>query len=233
MALLKAFGKVIKESGGSYILNECEVLAKGSISSVFEDKDYKRAKRTHELLVLALQKLHFEQFTRSQDDDILSILKSEMNEFRLQKQIDKAELSQEVLEMYDQYIRHISSYGKTASFWWSYIEMIHDYHTFVRSICSGSLDMFIALLPKITNDFFTLNHPNYGRWTTRYHDNLIQLSESHPAVYEDFKKGYFVVKRTAKPFSRIPIDLTSEQTINADAKSQTTDIGCLTDSISA
>ena len=44
MALLNAFGKVIEESGGPYVLNECEVLAKGSISSVCKGKNYKRAK---------------------------------------------------------------------------------------------------------------------------------------------------------------------------------------------
>ena len=38
MALFKAFGKVIEESGGPYILNECEVLAKGSVSSVCKEK---------------------------------------------------------------------------------------------------------------------------------------------------------------------------------------------------
>ena len=29
MALLSAFGKIIAESGGPHVLNECEVLAKG------------------------------------------------------------------------------------------------------------------------------------------------------------------------------------------------------------
>lgn len=38
MALFKAFEKVIEESGGPYILNECEVLAKGSMSSVCKEK---------------------------------------------------------------------------------------------------------------------------------------------------------------------------------------------------
>ena len=38
MELLKAFGKVIQESGGPYILNEGEVLAKGSMSSVSKGK---------------------------------------------------------------------------------------------------------------------------------------------------------------------------------------------------
>jgi hypothetical protein len=52
-------------------------------------------------------------------------------------------------------------------------------------------------------------------------------------VYEDFKKGWFGIKRTTKPFSRVPVDLTLEQTINADAASQRMGISYLTDSISA
>ena len=53
-----------------------------------------------------------------------------------------------------------------------------------------------------------------------------------PRSYDDFKKGWFGIKRTAKPFSRIPIDLTVEQT-NADAASQRIGISYITDSISA
>ncbi|GFY05336.1 hypothetical protein TNCV_2207821 [Trichonephila clavipes] len=41
--------------------------------------------------------------------------------------------------------------------------------------------------------------------------------ETHPDLYEGFKQGFFGIKRTTKPFSRQPIDLVLEQTINADA----------------
>ena len=75
-------------------------------------------------------------------------------------------------------------------------------------------------LPRITNYFFTFNHPNYARWLVRYHDNLLKLSETHKDVYDEFKKGCFGIKRTKKDFSRLPIDLTLEQTVNADAASQ-------------
>ncbi|GFU79662.1 uncharacterized protein TNCV_4484941 [Trichonephila clavipes] len=50
---------------------------------------------------------------------------------------------------------------------------------------------------------------------------------------EDFQKGFFGIKRTNKPFSRQPIDLTLEQTINADAARTLTGIAHLTNSISA
>ena len=43
----------------------------------------------------------------------------------------------------------------------------------------------------------------------------------------------FGIKKTPKTFSRIPVDLSLEQTINADAASQQKGIGYLTDSIAA
>ena len=40
------------------------------------------------------------------------------------------------------------------------------------------------------------------------------------------------MKTTKKPFSRLPVDLTLEPTINADAASQRTGIGAIKNSIS-
>ena len=70
-------------------------------------------------------------------------------------------------------------------------------------------------------------------WLTVYHDKLLKLKNSHPDIYEKFKNGCFSLKQTSKPFSRIPIDLTLEQTINADAACQRSGIISLTNSISA
>ena len=52
-------------------------------------------------------------------------------------------------------------------------------------------------------------------------------------VHNDFKNGWFSVSRTRKSFSSTPIDLTLEQTINADSVSQHLGISAITDSISA
>ena len=46
-------GKIIEESSGNHILDECKILAKGSINS------YKRRKRMLALLDLAFEILHF------------------------------------------------------------------------------------------------------------------------------------------------------------------------------
>ncbi|GFV68876.1 uncharacterized protein TNCV_1985401 [Trichonephila clavipes] len=48
-------------------------------------------------------------------------------------------------------------------------------------------------------------------------DNLNKVDETHPGLKNDFMNGCFGIKRTDKPFSSIPIDLTLEKTINAEA----------------
>ena len=64
--------------------------------------------------------------------------------------------------------------GKTAEFWMKYVQLIHVYHEYSRSLREGDLHGYISCLPKFTNMFFALNHPNYARWTVKYHnkDNL-------------------------------------------------------------
>ena len=77
---------------------------------------------------------------------------------------------------------------------------------------------------------FAFNHHNYAIWLVLFHDILLKLKITHPEVHKEFKNGCFSLK---KPFSRLPVDLTLKQTINADAASQRTGISAITNSISA
>ena len=46
------------------------------------------------------------------------------------------------------------NHGKTVEFWMKYINIIHDYHMLVRSIQTGDFEMFVSILPTITNYLF-------------------------------------------------------------------------------
>ncbi|GFY58234.1 hypothetical protein TNIN_74441 [Trichonephila inaurata madagascariensis] len=70
------------------------------------------------------------------------------------------------------------------------------------------------------NLFFICNQPNYASLASKYYDNLMKVAETHPDLFEEFQKGFFGIKRTYKPFSKQPIDLVLEQTINAERCSQ-------------
>lgn len=79
--------------------------------------------------------------------------------------------------------------------------------------------------------FFAFNHPNYARWLVRYHDNLISIQDTHSGL--QLNNGSLSIRRTSKPFSQNPIDLTLEQTINANAANGSTGIGPFTNSLPA
>ena len=65
MALFNVFGKYLAKSGGPHILNGCLVLVAGSTKGFLSGKSYKRCKRIHELLALAMERLHLSAFLES------------------------------------------------------------------------------------------------------------------------------------------------------------------------
>ena len=55
---------------------------------------------------------------------------------------------------------------------------------------------------------------------TYYVLELENIQNEKPEVVEYLKDGVFSVNGTRKPFSRVAVDMTSEQTINGEAKNR-------------
>ena len=68
LAFFKALRKIFAESGVLHVLPEAEAFAKGSIRSVLEGTNYKRCKRFHEVLAVALEFLLYEQYLNTIGD---------------------------------------------------------------------------------------------------------------------------------------------------------------------
>lgn len=80
--------------------------------------------------------------------------------------------------------------------------------------------------------FFALNQPNYAKWSLLYLSNLINFYTNNSSLVAELRRGAYGIRRTAANFARSPVDLTLEQTIDADASNQLTD-NLAADSISA
>lgn len=59
---------------------------------------------------------------------------------------------------------------------------------------------------------------------TRFVLNLLNINGTHPGLRSVLEKGALTIRRGSRSFSRIPIDMALEQTINADASSRMTGI---------
>ena len=98
-----------------------------------------------------------------------------------------------------------------------YIDYIQIYHDLERATRSNDINLYIYTFTPIIDLFFATNHVNYARWLAQFQLNLLNMNDSHPGLREILERGAFTVRRTDHHFSRIPIDLTLEQTVNADA----------------
>ena len=238
LAFFHAIGKYIELSGGPNILSLAGVISSDSLKGFIKGTHFNRCKRIHPLFYATLRILHLNLFLEETDTD-LDLLGTDLHMFFSNKSdFSFQELPSKITDLYYVYQDFSNEtksgkHGLTAQFWMQYMHMIELYHQLSRSIREGDFELYIHTLPKISSYFFVFNQPNHARWMTIYHNNLLRLSRTHPEVYNDYKKGGFGVKRTDKTFSRSPIDLTLEQTINADAASQRTGIAAFTNSISA
>lgn len=52
--------------------------------------------------------------------------------------------------------------------------------------------------------------------------NLVNLKIQNSPLVQEFRRGAFGIRRTKAPLARSPVDLTLEQTVNADAENQLT-----------
>ncbi|CAG9818900.1 unnamed protein product [Phaedon cochleariae] len=94
-------------------------------------------------------------------------------------------------------------------------------------LASGSLKGFI------TGTYYNRCKRIHPIWILRLYANLANVENTHPGLKETLIGGGISIRRTEKSFSGTPIDLTLEQTINADAANKLTGITSFTNSISA
>lgn len=238
MAYFKALGKFIDDCGLTHMMVESNLLASGSVNGFIIGKHFNRCKRLHPLVSLGLQVLHIEQFLKINkitiSEHVIDFLKEIQSKNVCTDKITDAELLA-VIKKYLEFKQDTLDgiHGKTAQYYVMYIEFVNYYLMFTRSIRVGDFDLYKFIIPKLCSLFFMFNQHNYARWLLKYYEDLLKVEEKFPQLAEEFKKGMFGIKRTNNSFSRAPVDLTLEQTVNADAARRLTGITHFTNSISA
>ncbi|KAL4702648.1 hypothetical protein ACJJTC_016455 [Scirpophaga incertulas] len=216
MAYFKAVGKFISDCGLTNVAVESGIIASGSVDSFISGKHFNRCKRLYPLMALGLEILHFQFFLETEKITIPENFETELiavnnHDLSYDALLNNSEVS-EIISAYSAFKEASLTgvHGITPKFYMIYINLVSYYQILSR-----------------------INQPNYARWLVRYHENLIKLEETHPQLYENMERGHFGIQRTDKSFSRQPIDLTLEQTINADVGRRLTGVIHFTNSISA
>lgn len=115
---------------------------------------------------------------------------------------------QKLLDCYQEF-RQVTlqgDHGKTAQYYLQYTELVNLY-----------LLHYLDSISQMCEFLFAFNLRNYSKWVALYLNNLIKLKIETSSLIEEFREGAFGVRRTKSCLGRSPVDLTLEQTINADA----------------
>ena len=81
---------------------------------------------------------------------------------------------------------------------------------FVRSLREEDFDLYEQVLDELCPWFFAFDHTNYARWLPIHIKDLVELPVKHPTVYQDFRKGKFVMQRSTHKFLMMAKDQSHE-----------------------
>ncbi|GFW64592.1 uncharacterized protein TNCV_3514141 [Trichonephila clavipes] len=154
------------------------------MNGLVEGKHFNRCKRLHPLMALGLKMLHFDHILKMDNieynfvkeqviDDLLHYQEVIDSYSSMPIELPNNVLSR-VLSAYKKFVEETrqGEHGKTAQFYFIYIQLVNYYSTLSRSIRMRDFEMFKYVTPKISNLFFAVNQPNYARWCVKHLDNL-------------------------------------------------------------
>ncbi len=235
MAYFKALGYMVSDSGGPEVLIQSGVLGKGSLNGFVGGKHFNQFKRIHPLLANAIGQLHLQRFVEDLNvpltNDVMNNLKNINKDQPSQEDIQKA-LNDPFIHEYMAYKEktRAGEHGDTARFWMQYADCVDDYKMFSRACRTNDVDLFIYSLGQMIPMYFAAGQPNYSRWMVCL---VLDLLNAPSAVKDMLAEGALSVRRSSQTFARYPVDLTLEQTVNADAASRKTGITAFSTSESA
>ena len=90
---------------------------------------------------------------------------------------------------------------------------------------TGDWLLHLSATTDMAPHFFSMDHPNYSRMLPVYLSDMNLLSETHPAVHDEFIGGNHTISQSTQPFSIVWTDMALEQSKNLDSKTKGRIIG--------
>ena len=182
MAMWKLPGELLDSIGWAEIISQAGVATSGVAKSMLKVSHLLRTRNAHQVFLLALHILRTEAW----------------NSFK--------ETGDGMT--YVEWNKVMCDRSATFKFWSLISELVTKILMFVRSHRERNFHLYVAMLKEIAPFFFALDHPNYSRLVAIHLRDIGSLNQS---VLEQFLHGNFVVQKTNRRFSAMPVDQCHEQ----------------------
>lgn len=213
LAFFGAVGTYVADSGLEYIMTESDVLAAGSVNGFLKGKFFNRCERLHQLAAGVLEAKLFEMYVESKADSeenysllLAQIRAADFRDTDTVTSISKCPEFTSIMADFENYLHRAmrNEMGENVAYWAIYIYMINRvYRELQRAVRTNDVDLYVKILPCLTDIFYGLNRPNYARWCSLALDKLKSLD---PEAVDMLKSGAFSIRRTSKSYCRSPTD---------------------------
>ena len=165
-AYLKMVGKKMAGTGFNDVLIEVGLITCGSLKGVMSGKNYGRSIHCHKIVLEALERLLFEKFTSSRNEDTLCTDISEISRAKIhdlvenlcEEFLDNALNDEEIVSYLMDFHTFASSVrtgalGKTAQLWISYTDHIWLVLSLIMAVKSNDFKLYKCCLFKMCDLF--------------------------------------------------------------------------------
>ena len=183
LALWKLPGEMLEGMGWDAIISEAEVTTPGVAKSLLKVSHLMRTRYAYQVSLLSLHILKKKAWDQYQEESGATMTYMEWSE-------------------------KMCRLSGTFYFWNMISELSKLILMFVRAHREQNFFLYVQVLKQLAPYFFALDHPNYSRLIAIHLRDIGSLDKS---LQEEFCKGNWVVQKTNKRFSTIPVDQNHEQ----------------------
>ena len=101
-----------------------------------------------------------------------------------------------------------------------YLEYIDVVKDFIYAERTGDWMLQLSAVKRMLNLFAATGHVHYAKSARLYLQNMLELPDKHPELFEMFMKGYFTIRRSNRFRAGIWSDLVIEQVMMRSVKSR-------------
>ena len=108
--------------------------------------------------------------------------------------------------------------NRTAKLWMQYMNMVDIFKKFIKAERLGKWDLHLEAAQDMLPYIAATGHNNYLKSVHLYLQKMSRLPEEHPDVFEYFKEGLHVTRRSDREWAGLSTDLIIEQVLMRSMK---------------
>ncbi|KAL8580256.1 hypothetical protein ACOMHN_039318 [Nucella lapillus] len=153
-------------------------------------------------------------------EDLVENFHDDVEQATFESLLDQTQVT-DVFHLWNEFLHHLRhTNGELSAFWMTYADIIQNILLgLIRSSREGDWYLHLRVVRLMIPWCFAYDRLNYARYLPAYYGQMTNLAADYQEIYQAIIGGNFAVQlKENNPFGRIPVDQTTEVTVNKDTQ---------------